>query len=72
MQPVGLLNAQNVISTRVVHTQQQQRVKCDTTKYYCGIIIAIDGISQKKLDFHILISLGLTENSATNKKPNSE
>lgn len=48
MQPVSLLNAQNVIRTCVVHTQQQQGVTCDTTMYYCGIINGIDGILQKK------------------------
>lgn len=49
MQPVGLLNAQNVIrASVVVYTQQQQGVKCDTAKYYCGIINGIDGILQNK------------------------
>lgn len=54
MQPVGLLNAQNVISARVVHTQQWQRVKRDTTKYHCGIINGTDSVLQKKKNWTVI------------------
>lgn len=68
MQPVGLLNAQNVIRASVVYTQQQQGVKCDTTKYYCGIINGINGILQKNGLYHPNIS-GVDREQCYKQKP---